>query len=336
MQKIYKVLTGEIRVSNEREVNGVADVLKRCFPDERFFPEPIALDSDENEEKSDLLFSVPSPPRFSSLDLNGLLTPPPDLPSTSSAASTPESKESGRSVAVKSTSKPLPSQTSHQSSIVVYKTKRSMLKPAAAYAKPSENVKSEKPKISVPYKEPVVPKKPAFDPKDKAILIKLNGIKEKIYSKTYLSKDNTQENSSSANMGASSKEIDAGSKPKTRKRRAPTQSPENQKDQVQIPRDLEAKGDRKIELTSTRLRRKAKTVYAEPESDSESTSDEDFSAGDSPNDDDDFYHVPIQKSQSVIIRKSNRISKSPKQEELKIKVIAAKRILRKRQRYHKT
>lgn len=76
-------------------------------------------------------------------------------------------------------------------SIADYKLKQSKLQPPSVYAKPIEKDKGERKIITVPYKTAPRQLDGKYDPK--ADLIKLQGIKEKIYAKEYLQFDAKQD-----------------------------------------------------------------------------------------------------------------------------------------------
>jgi hypothetical protein len=251
------------------------------------------------------------------LDLEGLLTPPFDVPLSQKEETIP------RNMAVKSTAKPIRpekvftpprkplNRPEKQGSIAEYKTKTLKLKPASAYANPSERPKVQ---ISIPYKHKLAPKIENFDPKNEAM--KLNGIKEKIYTQLYLGKsENLPLNETS--------EIS-----ETNKSSAKDESNNSIESGKKIAKRRRSLLEEKKELTKTKLRKKQKRSYielsTEASDDSESSSDEEK----------DFSKIPIQKSQSVTRRKHNYpATRTPRKKKTDCdQPTGSKRVFRKRKR----
>lgn len=153
----------------------MVELLDKFFPPDRFFPEPIVIDSDSDDDElnnnnnnTTSSFQVPTP----NFSLPATLEVSPhssqDIPKIVMTIADPNIKSILK--------RPKP----QVGSIAEYKTKNLQLKPASAYAKPS--VKDTRTTFTVPYKKPIVPKK-QFDPREEAV--NLQHFKEKSYLAKY-------------------------------------------------------------------------------------------------------------------------------------------------------
>lgn len=302
--------------------------------------ENLALEVTQKETSESIqMLALPSLQKDIPVELDGILTPPLDLPSP-----IPHENEAvSRNFAVKSSSKPikppekspdcLKTSSKHpekqQGSITEYKTKTSLLKPASAYANPSNRPKVP---ISIPYKKTIAPK-PDNDPKNDAV--KLMGIKDKIYKNLFLKSDQkasdkeTTVSSDLNNSNASSELTETKLRRKTK--RSYTELSEEAKDtsdskeeeyfqqlkkkkgnensalasNKNVPKRAtinsklgknKTKEPRRRRKLNVKLRKKPKQSYAEPLSE---TTDEE-----------DYFQIPIQKSQTYVSRRKRSAVKN--------------------------
>lgn len=331
---IRSMIRGEIKIKDDVTLQKLKSCLTTFFPDDRFFPEPIELLSTDDEElpASRPVQEIKTEPFRFAMPQSSLPPPLEELLPPEELALSPENTQYKTLV-------PEPAQLSQplinpvtapkpinklkalsrpvkpQPSIATYKTKTTMLRPAASYAKPSD-CKKQKVQITVPYKTRIDPKA-RYDPKAEAF--KLKGIREKIYSKTYLTtldndqaqkkvKEKEPARSDSENVllnGNAEKDNSITVRKQTLRKRTKSMCSKkatstyetSEEEEFQVPtkglgatsRPVKNSKDDSIALG---VENSNKRMYNKHETSEQETSEEE-----------DFSQVPIQKSQSIRVRR---------------------------------